>query len=452
MSSTFRGILLALLWVPAGVGGDIPEAGAQEPADPTVRGARLVVERGRELLDADETDRAREILRLVAEDPDAPPEARIEAYLELAGAERRADRSRSAEAHLRRILELRPDHPRALRLLRVLHRGRVPWLRADGSLSDDDQPLRRYSAALEGGLRLRPGLFAELRAGLRRLGAEVAEETLTSARATVRGRWDLLNLEGAAWGGGFRRDGAVGGDWTGGGALAVRGPGGVVVRGEVERSPYLRTAASLERSIPVVSVGGTVGRPDAGGWAGAVRYREERFEDGNRVEAAAGWFLAPVVRDSVGTFRVGYRFRAADAEESAFVPADPLRLDREGRVAGRYSPVYTPRQLRSHSVLAEVRHEREGAFRLVMEGSLGFAAREDAPLLFPAVPGAPGSGVDLQFTRRDFTPWHVAGDFELSLSPGVVLSVSAGYRRTAFRDRSFVETGWVLYDLPEELR
>lgn len=416
------------------------------PHDPLLR-----LDYGRLLVDAGELERARRTLEPLAADPGAPSPLRADALVELARVALGEGRAEAAEAHLRQALAAREDHAGALARLRALHRPRSPWLRAAGGVQDDDQPVDRREAGIRGGLRLFPWLAAELGAEVRRLTSGPANETLTAAGASLRARWDLLNVEGRVRGGGFRRTGTGTGDWTAAAAVTVRGPVETLLRVEGAREPYLRTAASLEEETTALSIGGVLGRPDAAGWAGALAYREERVGE-FRIEDVSAWFLAPAVRQPVGTLRLGYRFHGADSNQSAFVSLLPRELDPRGRVPGRYAPAYTPRELRSHVVLAEVRHDREAAGSLRLEGSWGFRAEEESPLLVPALPGDPGAGTDLQFRRRSFVPWHVTGAVTIPVTPRLVLDVRGGHRRTAFRDRSFLETTWTFYDLPAELR
>ena len=417
------------------------------PDDPLLRldYGRILVELGQE---AD----ARDALEPVARSAEAPPRVRADAWFELGRLALASGDRAAAEADFRRALELEARHDAALDRLRALHRTRVPWLRLRGYGGRDDQPVRRYGGELEGGLRVLPWLSTELRAGTRRLRAGPVDETLTTAQAAVTGRWELLNLEGSLRGGAYRRSAAEEGDWSGEATLAFHGPAGTLARVQSRRAPYLLTAASLERPVTVVSVGGTVGRPAAAGWAGALTYREDRFSDFEPVEDAEGWILAPVVRDAVGTVRLGYRFHAAQSSETTFEPLGTGEMDPDGRVRGRYAPIYTPRELRSHNLLLDARHEHADGTLLAFDGSWGFEAEEEAPVLFPAVPGVPDAGTDLQLQRRSFTPWHARVRARFPVTPQLLLDLTLGYRRTAFRGLGMLEVAWTFHDLPAELR
>lgn len=417
------------------------------PDDPLLR-----LDYARVLARTGEAAAAREVLRPLAEAADVPPRLRADAWVQLGRLELQEGNGEGAESRFGGALALEARHPEALRLLRAMHRERAEWLRFDGGVDRDDQPVRRYGTGLGGGMHLYPWLSAEIGAEARQLGAEATQETLSSARAVLRGSWEPLRLEGSVWGEGYRRFGVGENDLAAGSELILRGPAGIHLRAESRRGPYLRTAASLEVPLTVVSVEGTLGRPEADGWAGALSYREDRFEDHESIEEATAWFLAPVVRQPAGIVRLGYRFRTAESGETAFVPRTPRQLDSAGQVIGRYDPIYTPRELRSHSVLFDARHQEEDGTRLFVEGSVGFDAQEDAPVLFPAVPGSPDAGTDLQLRRRGFTPWHLRASVRIPLAPELLAGVAAGYRQTAFRGRSLVQAEFTFYDLPADLR
>lgn len=428
---------------PGGAREAFERALAARPGD---HGLRL--DYGRMLVDLRAGGRAREVLAPVADDPTAPPSARAAALIEMGRVALRDGRVRTAEDELLRGLGLVEDDAEGRRLLREARRERSHWLRAETDASRDDQPLRSASASVHGGLRVQPWLTTEFRAGAERLESGSVDERLVQARASARARWDLLDLEGEVWGGGFRRAGVDEGDWSGGAALGYRGPGGVTLRGRARRAPYLRTAASLEAPVTVTSVEGAVERTDPWRWGGGIRYGEERFSTGVRTEEAAARILAPLLSEGDAVVRGGYAFRTADSDASGFQVVRPIDPTDGAPLPGRYDPVYTPLELRVHSLLLDGRYVEDGGTRLAVETSWGFSAREHRPVLFSVIPGAPEAGIHQQFRPCSFTPWHVEVRGRLPISPRIVVDVEAGYRRTAFRSVSLIRLGGAFYGAP----
>ncbi len=87
------------------------------------------------------------------------------------------------------------------------------------------------------------------------------------------------------------------------------------------------------------------------------------------------------------------------------------------------------------------RYEDPGDVRVVVDGSWGFHAQEDRPVLLAAVPGSPDSGIDRQFQTERYVPWDLTGRVDWSIRPGWDLRLGGGYRRSAFQGGGFAELG-----------
>ncbi|MFP3948570.1 MAG: hypothetical protein ACLFWG_07550 [Longimicrobiales bacterium] len=316
-----------------------------------------------------------------------------------------------------------------------------PWTRLRTAVSDEDQPMTTYAVGLQGGVWLLPWLSTEVDAGWVDLDGGASSEEATYARAVVGLRWERFDLEGAVWGGGFRRFRIERGDWAGGGVVRYEGPAGLSLEVRSDRDMYLGTRASLADSLTVTLIRGRLARRSDGGWSGRVSFTELLLSDGNRIDDAGAWFLAPILRSEDGGFRAGYALRAADSDESSYAALDPWRWDYQGRLAGWYAGAYTPAEILSHSLLLQAWYGRSGGVRVVLDGSWGFHAREDRPVLVAAVPGAPDSSIDLQFQREHYVPWDITGEIEMSIRPGWDFRFGGGYRRSAFQGGGYAEIG-----------
>lgn len=418
-----------------------------QPADPLLR-----LDYADLLLELRAVLEARRILQPVIDDPGVPDAVRADARVLLGRLARAAGNEAEAEDELRSALELVPDHPGALRQLRELYRERAPWLRTDVGRQEDDQPLVQTAFSIEGERGILPWLDGRARARVRTLAASRGRGTVPDVRLGAVARWELLNLEASGWGGAFRRSVTDENDWQAAGEIGFVGPGGARVRFYGERGPYLLTEASLDTALVPATFGGGVGRPDVGGWAGNLEYRQQRFGDEVKVEDFRAWILAPVLRDRGGVLRLGYEFHGADADDVLFAPTLEKVIPFEGPIPGRYEPIYTPQQLQIHSARADVRIETDGTLAGTLEGAWGFEAEEEAPLLFASVPELPRAGVGLQLERRSFDPWHISARVRYLPVPSVEVVADAGYRSTAFNSYSFFRVSATLFELPRELR
>lgn len=318
-----------------------------------------------------------------------------------------------------------------------------PWARFRYAVSDEDQPLTTNTVSLEGGLWILPWLSTEVETGWLDADAGALEERALFVRAGLGARWDLLDLEGAIWGGGFRRARVERGDWSGGAAVRYAGPAGLSLEVGSERNLYLGTRASLTDSLTATLFEGRIVRRNAHGWAGRVSFTDALLSNDNRVHDARAWVLAPLLRRERVGIRAGYSLRAADSDESSFAPTDPRIWDEEGRLQGAYSAAYTPEEVVSHSALVHVWYDGPGGLELHLDGSRALYAREDHPILVPEYRGAPD--VDLQYERRRFTPWSVRADARFQVRAGWEVGLGGGYRRSAFQEGGFAELGSTLF-------
>lgn len=321
-----------------------------------------------------------------------------------------------------------------------------PWARVGYAVSDEDQPLTTHSVSLEGGLWVFPWLSTEVETGWVEADGGALEERALFARAVLGARWEPLDLEGEVWGGGFRRARIERGDWSGGGALRYAGPAGLSLEARSERDLYLGTRSSLTDSLTATLFEGRISRGSARGWAGRISFVEALLSDDNRIHDAQAWILAPIVRGEAAGVRAGYSLRAADSDESSFVPTDPRVWDEEGRLQGTYAGAYTPEEIVSHAALVHVWYEGPDGFQLRLDASRALYAREDHPVLVPEYRGAPD--VDLQYERRRFTPWDVGADARIQIRDGWEVAVGGGYRRSAFQAGGFAEVSSTLFSSP----
>jgi tetratricopeptide (TPR) repeat protein len=304
----------------------------------------------------------------------------------------------------------------ARRQLSEIQAASAPWVVVGASGLSDDQPLDRIEGELEGGLYLNP--LATVSAMVRPMYFSTTD--VTSLTAVVADAGVSLSIPSARletrFGGGVvqRSDSGASPDWTARAALTLRLPAHAFIEAQADRSAYFWTAGSV--SVPSMTERAAIvaGLTHPREWVAESAYRIERHEDGNQIRSAYAWMLAPILRSSGASVGAGYSISWQDSDETTFT--------------GVYFPYYTPENIVTHSAITAVtlRPSPKSTFRL--NGSYGFFAREDAPVLLPSL------AIDnlIWFDRRDFKPWNAHASYETALSSGTSLTFAIQSMKTAF--------------------
>ena len=314
------------------------------------------------------------------------------------------------------------------RQLREIEIVSAAWVRVGGSAWHDDQPLNRAGFQAEGGWFATPVTPLSVRVGSMQFSEDGLSESVSRAEATVATFFPGARLDVSIGGGVLSRTFGESPDWTGRTSLGVRWPRHLVLEGTFERAPYLNTTTSLATTVMTQTMDGTLRWRSPSGWMGDATARREAFEDDNTITTGFFWLLAPVVNRSRGMLQLGYGFSAQAAEHSRFVP-DPDYLDfppgqPPETVPGIYDPYHTPRDLRVHSALVGVTMRPSARWTLTGNGSWGFHARDDAPVLV-VVPDPPNNSIVRTYYQRDFTPWNARVALEGSASESVRVAITA---------------------------
>ena len=393
---------------------------AQHPED-----SRLRLDYARMLVETRRGARARALLMPLRTDESAASEAEALlgtiAYWEgnLMGAKR----------HFEAALSHEPERADAIRQLRELRASAAPWVRLGGEARWDDQPLDRLAGTLEAGWYLTPLQSLAVRVQPQQLSAGDTTETVAAAEVMLAGYWPASRLETEAMLGVLQRS-AAGTDWTGRLGVGLRLPQHLVLGARVERSAYLWTRASISTPVMTRAASGLLDWRGPRGWTGQAGYTLQQYPDENRIHTTFLWALAPVVRSAAGEVKLGYGFNYQDAEQSRFDSAPVSTLD---PLFGRYEPYYTPQNLQAHSATGAARVQLGRAMTLRANGAYSVYATEDAPVLFRAGQGGPGSPVvQTAYYRRTIHPWNLRAALATTLPGGLVATAYGEHLRTAF--------------------
>jgi tetratricopeptide (TPR) repeat protein len=406
-----------------------------------VAGARAVYERGlqqfpddgqlrleyaRLLLETGDRRRARALAAPLRDRPDTRGEASA-----LLGTLAYWDGDYTAAARLfREALQAGSTDPEVRRQLQDLRILSAPWIQFGSDGMHDDQPIDRVSSRLAAGWFVTPLVPIDVRMDWHRYHTDDGQSVLWTGRARLRGYVPAAHLEIDGEGGLVTRRGTGESDWIGRVGLGLRLGQGISLHGEIDRSVYLRTVASLSREV-TVNTGALVLKIDhPRGWRGEASLARDRFFDDNDVERAHAWLLIPLVRRPSAGVQAGYAFAATDAAEVRFVlPAGDRQTLLSAPASsglGRYDPYYTPLVQRSHSALTAV-HASSGRATFDVSGSVGLRAEEDFPFFFVDA-GLIRQGIG----HRRFTPWSARVAASARLGSRVQLHLDAGAGRAAF--------------------
>jgi hypothetical protein len=240
--------------------------------------------------------------------------------------------------------------------------------------------------------------------------------------------------------------------WSVRGAASIL-PARTALTASLDRSGYYWTLGSLATPVIVTAREAGIERQEPRGFTGRAAIRRETYQSRDPATGpnnspnnspnngpnnspnngpdntpdidtniAYAWIMTPALDVTpLSSLRVGYAFDVRDASGSTW-----------NGIA--YDPYYTPENARVHSVIASwslhgLRHTAQ------VNGSVGFHAREDAPLLVNP------STRQVGFTPRAFTPWTLHASYAWRITWRTTLTAQADHNRTAFYNQTSAQLG-----------
>ena len=324
------------------------------------------------------------------------------------------------------VLRLDPSHADARRQLREIELTTATWLRVGAGGWDDDQPLQRFAASVEGGWFANPLTPITLRTQATQFATDGVGESVALVDGSIGTYLPKAHIEFSLGAGLVQRTFGDATDWTGRAALGLRLHATTLLQVSAQRVPYVNTTASLSTPIMTESVDGLL-RWRRQGWTAEAVARKEVYPDDNDITTGYVWILAPLVRRSRSALQAGYSFTAQSAANNHFVPRDESLVFPPGQppstVPGEYDPYYTPRNLRVHAALASARLAPNERWTLTADATIPLSARDDAPVL-SVVSSPPYVEIVRTYYDRHFTPWNLRGGIDLAVTEAVHLALS----------------------------
>jgi hypothetical protein len=402
----------------------------RHPQDANVR-----LEYGRFLIETRSTARARAVLTPMVSHSGAFAPAEVARARTLLGtAEYWGGNFTAARRLFLSALDLDSTVTDARHQLAEIETASAPWIRIGSRIWDDDQPLTFVQFEAEGGWFLDPLTPWGVRAQSTLFDVDSLSESTLSAEATFATYVPRAHLDVSAGAGILARSFDESTDWTGRFTLGIRLPRTISLHARYARTPYTSTIRSLGQAVMVQTVesGARWGR--VRGWMGEAVGRREIFPDDNHISTGFGWLLAPLWSRDAGTFHVGYGFTATAADRSRFNARGSIDV-RPGQgvvpVDGEYNPYYTPRNLRAHSALADVRLTDSRRWSAEANVRYAVSAHDDAPVLV-ALATPPTITVARGFYDRSFHPWNARGSLDWSATSAVRIGLGVEHGREAY--------------------
>lgn len=324
------------------------------------------------------------------------------------------------------------------------------WVKVSPAFHHDDQPMDRLEVTGEAGWFVRDATSIGLRVLAMQFSLEdSASRNATSAALTFSGSSRESGLNFEATGGFLQRSFGSGSDLIGSGSLSVPINPPVRLRGVLDRAGYFYTEASLSRAVMTNTAGAYLTLNSSRGWLGEISAQIQQYPDDNSTTTAYAWLLAPVIKSAHSMVHLGYSGAFQNARELRFGLEKPTQAvgpaNPNYNFAGRYSPYYTPKDLKTHSVIAALMFGQGGTALLRLNGGYAVNGSENAPHFVPvSLLSPPRTEARLTMVSRDIHPWNARGSVDLNATRNSALTLGAETARTAFYSSVGAFASWML--------
>ncbi len=315
----------------------------------------------------------------------------------------------------------------------------TPHLTVSGGSYSDDQPMKRYSFELSGGV-YRSWLFAPY------FAASLLQFDINDAK--LRTRWlragnkiyiaqTKTNID-ISLGTFYARDHNIGTTYKA--KLEQTIASGISVDGAIEERPYQYTLSSIQQPFlyKLSEFGINYTRKDR--WLGRVAYQGQGFVEGNRVSTTYAWLLAPVIHRAKLSLKAGYGFSTADSKKNKFQPktTDFSTYTTGSKIEGIYDPYFTPFDQTVHSILAAIKYTPAKNVIFSTNISVGVIASTYLPYHYIEGNNNGQIFIGKQYLPHDYTPIDITGAIHYKASQRLMLNLSYQYNSLIFFKSHFV--------------
>jgi len=340
------------------------------------------------------------------------------------------NRPHDAGLLLRKLLDQNPKDNDLLELQKNITISAAPWLKLTGSFLSDTQPLKTFTPSIESGKTFN-NYFSPF-VGFYLPVYTVNNKSVNTVSAIVGNKF-LIPRSAISFvvNGGIFRQGNFSPCYIGGLTFTKSFLGGAAVSAGFERKPYLSTVASLETPVKTNHTFANLTFGQFGKWNGKLSFDDNRFDDGNRVYSAYGYFFTPTIHAGALHMSVGYCFTWNNSTADRFVSDESLpALLAQGNnqpIKGHYVPYFTPEQQRIHAALANIEIFFSKKMKIGFTGNGSFAATANVPYFYLQT----GRGASVTLVK-DFVPYQYhpyEATFFVQVFTGQTASIRMEYTR-----------------------
>ena len=331
-----------------------------------------------------------------------------------------------ARERINRLLASDPSYNPAKGLLNELNAVSSPWLNLRGGMYSDDQPLSSIRMEAEVGKYAAWWLTPVFRFRYMRFSGPKAIHPLFQVE--VRDQIDLVRTK-------TRLNVYAGMLAPLYGQAATLGIGGLTLSQSLgaslfldiglEKRPYLFTIPSVQDPFTEQFAQLALRFEKGDEWLGKAALERQRFPDGNTVQTAYAWALAPVLNRWKVKVQAGYAFSYGHAPENRF------------QTDGTYDPYFTPRHQVVHALLGLVQYQIGEHWHVSVRGSAGVWANADIPYFYPSGDPVDPEAYVKDYVRDAYFPLEISGEVRRGIGEQSALSLAYTYQQLLFYTQHF---------------
>jgi hypothetical protein len=168
-------------------------------------------------------------------------------------------------------------------------------------------------------------------------------------------------------------------------------------------------------------------------WLGRAAFQQQHFDDGNNNRTSYFWLLAPIINKNKISFKLGYSFSYANADNNSFKPKNPLSFPNivNTAVEGIYSPYFTPSDQTTHAALAYLKINFSKNVSFTSNINIGVYAHASHPYLYVDKKGSTYF-INKNYSDLSYTPMEISSEFQFKLSKSLIMTGNYTYSSLIF--------------------
>ena len=325
-----------------------------------------------------------------------------------------------------------PENNEAAYILNQVAFYTAPYIKLQGLIYSDDQPIQRQGFEPEAGVYKSWWLSPYIKTSLNNFDADKQYKTSwTEFGNKISLAPAKLQIESSI---GYFQGSNFNGDITWKVKLTQKISSSVSLDASTEKAPYQYTLASIKTPFLYQLSEAGLSLDNKNHWLGRIAFHNQGFDDGNNCYTAYFWLLAPIIHKNDFSIKAGYAFSYANSEWNTFQPkqpiAMPLVLNKE--VDGIYEPYFTPNEQTIHSLLASVYIPFSKTAGFSSNLNAGISAHASQPDLVVSRNGVGPLFIKKTYEDFQYNPIDFSGELHFKLSSNLFFNANYNYKSLIF--------------------